>query len=184
MQKLTLYSLLYGIHSIAPGTPIIPRIPKNTIEGEDTSIPRICTSSSLDGCLTGIGPSHIGLNALQEKIDSGNPSMESISFPFTLLCFQIERKDPALLLPEKVAQYVPDALWSSEHWITRPITPLWTCTQWLVDGTVNEDWLPYRGVKHKYLTISDSCWVETPCCPNPQFKKAILKAAKEYLLQN
>lgn len=184
MKKVTLYRLLYGIHDICPDAPILPCVPKNTMEGEDISIPRICTSSSLDGCLTGIGPSHIGLSALQEEINSGHPSIASMSFPFTVICFQIDRGDPALLSPIKISKYVPDALWAEEHWITHPIAPVYTSTQWLIGGTVNEDWLPFRGIQHRYLTISDSCWSKTPCCPDPQFKKAILKAANEYLLQN
>ena len=48
------YHVIWGSHSLDLIKPISPRVPNNTMYGEDKSIGRICVSTSLDDCLTGL----------------------------------------------------------------------------------------------------------------------------------
>jgi hypothetical protein len=184
----TLYRLLWGHHSINPAEQILPAVPRNRMSAEDHTIQRICTSTSLDGCLTGIGPTHIGLNYLQEMIKQEKEDREEWSktatFPFTVIRFQVSRKDPDVLLPGKVFKYVPDAFESGECWILKPIAPTEVKYLWLIDGEIVESDLPVNGCKYRYLEIHNSVWSETPKTPNPDFMKGVVAAAREWLEQN
>lgn len=180
-ENYKLYRLIYGTRNIDPDALVYPKIPLNRMDGEDNAIPRICTSTSLDGCLTGVGPSHIGLHSLQENlIDHDGFDADSLLFPFTVLQFEMSRNDPALMRTGKVAKYVPDAWMSEECWITKPVFPTSVRHLWLTGGVVEETAivLGEEHRKYKYLMVSDSKWSHEPCAPESDFKLAIVNAAK------
>lgn len=154
------------------------------MDGENQQIARICTSSSLDGCLTGIGPTHIGLNYLSDMLGHETTEPKDVIFPFTVLEFGVQRGDPSVMLPGKVARYVPDAFLSDECWITEPSYPSAVERLWLTDGTIVETGLLLNGKKYRYLCLEDSVWSHTPQPARKAFAKEILAAAHEWLQQN
>lgn len=180
-KQMELYRLLWGTRIVDLVHPIWPEVPRNTMASEDQSQKRICTSTSLDGCLTGIGPSHIGLNSLKDQLACGGIDTNDVRFPFTALVFQVDRHSPEVMLPGKVAQFVPDAFHSGECWITLPTVPVASAHIWLLSADIEQIDLLVNGQLHPYLMISNSCWSSEPENPAPAFRDAIISAARRYL---
>ena len=84
-----LYHLIWGHPSVAQNKTIEPRIPKNIMETENNTIQRICVAPTVDDCLTGIGPSNIGVNFLMEELHKGcnTVAYNNILLPFTIVRF-------------------------------------------------------------------------------------------------
>lgn len=188
-NNLTLYSLIWEHQDINVNDYIYPRVPENTLSTEDKTIPRICTSESIDGCLTGIGVSHIGINGLKELIDQGKEPKDinlfNILFPFTIVKFNINKKSPDVLLSGKVIEYgVDDAFHSGETWITQPTKPCEISHKWLVNGDVEKTFLLHNGFKHLFYTISNSQWSDEKRTPNKTFLKNILQVTKEWMIDD
>lgn len=83
----------------------VPRVPETLSEelGEDRNIPRICLSSSIEGCLQAIEASC------------------RIGMPMMVYTVDVDAADPALIIPEIVRKKVPDALENQEYWYTEPL---------------------------------------------------------------
>lgn len=159
-EVLELYRLIPGHVDIGFADWIYPCIPKSRLDGEDGLIPRICVADTLDGCLTSMGFAHMCteeiLRAIQheqglyDNLEREGPLWNSLwkrlRFPFTLLTFKIDREDPALRYPQELTDLVPDAAWTGEHWITRPII--------LFD--IEHIWLFNARTKEKIVTTHDN----------------------------
>lgn len=167
---------------------IYPRIPVNVIEGEDKSVPRICTSTSLDGCLTGIGPNVIGINCLLDIMDQNKSFKLSkpvdIVLPFTVIKFEVNKNSPDVWLSGKVAKHgVVDAFYSDECWITKPTVPCEVMHLWLTDGKVINHNLLFNGEKYLYSLISNSQWSNKEQPVNTEFLFEIFDNTKAWLKQ-
>ena len=187
-NNLTLYSLIWGFQDIDENTLIYPRIPENTLSTEDKTIPRICTSKFIDGCLTGIGVSHLGLNGLKKLIDQRNEpevvNPYNLLLPFTILEFNVDKYSPDVWLPGKVSKYgVDDAFHSGDIWITQPVKPCEVSHKWLVDGDIEKTCLLHNGSKQIYYTVSNSQWSEVKRTPSKIFLRNILDVTKEWIIQ-
>ena len=82
---------------------LIPRIPNNTLDDENKDIPRICLSTSIEGCF-------ISLQYITDK-------------PFILYELDIDENDKALLNSKYLYDnnLVMDALETNEYWYLNPI---------------------------------------------------------------
>lgn len=82
---------------------LIPRIPNNTLDDENKDIPRICLSTSIEGCF-------IALQYITDK-------------PFILYELDIDENDKALLSSKYLYDnnLVMDALETNEYWYLKPI---------------------------------------------------------------
>ena len=97
MKPVNLYRLIYGHVPISTADTVEPVIPQNRLPTENSLLPRICVSKTLDGCLTAIGPSIIGIRTLLNQFPSKEgttPSLRNnkeakLMFPFTILRFDI-----------------------------------------------------------------------------------------------
>lgn len=189
---MILYRLVVGHITLAPNELIKPCIPRNRLEGENDTIPRICVSRTLDGCLTAIGPAAIGLDALRKALSGINQDtgpehrtriIEQLTFPYTILLFDIPDDAPYLVKTARVAEYVADAWWTQECWLTKDCQPACISHEWLINGTVGTDYLLCNGKKGTYCYIEGSVWSHTPKQVNSQFKSKIIMAAKNFLNQ-
>jgi hypothetical protein len=91
----------------------VPRIPEHRYVGEDDTIPRICFSDSILGCIKAIPDSYDGIyNRLCLQEERGIPALFSV--------YSIDEgrlpKD-IIRTPEQLQHLVPDALQTSEYWI-------------------------------------------------------------------
>lgn len=189
---MILYRLVAGHITLAPNELIKPCIPRNRLEGENDTIPRICVSRTLDGCLTAIGPAAIGLDALRKALSDLKQDMEpeqqmqiieQLTFPYTILLFDVPDDALYLVKTARVAEYVADAWWTQECWLMEDCRPVYVSHEWLVNGTVGTDYLLCNGKKGTYCYIEGSVWSHTPKQVNSQFKSKIIMAAKNFLNQ-
>lgn len=104
MQIVKLYHISYDI-SEPLDKEFIPKIPHNTVSGEDESIPRICFSDSIEGCI----------NAAEDLLV--NYERENIA---TIIVWEKEFLLPNDKLIEWQKLYednlVPDAIVTHEYW--------------------------------------------------------------------
>lgn len=107
MTRLLLWHTSFDIEPPFTRT-FVPRIPQNTLPGENANIPRICFAPSIEDCLNAMG---------ERFIEDGKPGTPFLAFPFF-----VQRTDPALRTAQKIARWVPDAEWTNEHWYLRPLT--------------------------------------------------------------
>ncbi len=180
-KEIILYRLIYGHHAINVNEPLQPVVPSNHLDDENTSFPRLCTSTSLDGCLTSLGPHSIGIEYLQSKSSRPGADIRNVTLPYTLLRFQLDCNNPKLLLPNEVAKYVADAIHTQEHWIIKPICPCEVSHVWLVGGRVTDSSLLLQGIKFSYYIISDTEWSNSIQTVNPEFEKQIFSVTKKWL---
>lgn len=186
IKKINLYHLIWGGYAIDCNEPILPRVPVHTIKGEDTEIKRICTAPSLDECLTGLGPTFLGLSFLKELklYNKSELDLSKITLPFTVVKFCVDEKDSDVWLPDKVINYVPDAWMTQECWLLRPTMPSEAERLWLVNGKIYEEVLTYEGEKYIYYIIVDSEWSKEERKPDEKFLKDIFKVTRKWLKQD
>lgn len=193
---MELYRLIPGHIDIGFTEWIYPHIPKNRLNGEDGSIPRICVADTLDGCLTSMGFAHTCIEEIQrvmlhEQELCDNPKHEAplwtslwkrLRFPFTLLTFEIDQGDPALRYPDELTDLVPDASWTGEHWITRPTLPFNIEHVWLYDAKTEEAMVATQdGLYGSILFVSDSKWSNEEETITSSFAKEIKYVAMQEL---
>lgn len=129
ISPIRLKHVSYYTHE--PITSFVPRIPKNRASSENDTIPRICVSTSLSGCLVA-HPSVVyrfvdlaeedpyelmgQLHVLPEHGISG--------MLFRVYHFEVSEKD--VFTPEHLKErgYVGDALLTREHWIMQESEPV------------------------------------------------------------
>lgn len=111
-----------------------PRIPLNRADGEDKTIPRICTSTSIEGCIIG-QPSILYEFHDYPQWEGMCPYQHMSSLHYLLVHgksgllmrvyhFEVSAEDingPTYL---KERHYVPDALETQEHWLLADATPV------------------------------------------------------------
>ena len=84
----------------------IPRVPKQVCPNEDSTTPRICVAPDI-------------LSAIQAMPQGGTVTynMARIGVPIIIHAYYIE--SDAILIPEQIADKVPDAVATGEMWITQ-----------------------------------------------------------------
>ena len=91
-----------------------PKVPRGkcVIVNENVTIPRICLSNSLEGCLTGVPWG--GYNLIT---DSPLNSDQIITFARIYEFDETKIEEQNILFPHEVQKYVLDAEISGEHWV-------------------------------------------------------------------
>lgn len=150
-------------------TKFIPRVPKGRLDsvGEDTLIPRICLSDSIEGCLTGVPWG--GYNLIKDP-PYGEAGLAAI---FRLYEFDKSKiKKENLLNPQQIKKYVPDSEVSREHWvINQEIVPEKSYIVMLKDFYIEPVIIQYKDTKYRMYKII-----------KPKYE--ILKKEEEDLLVN
>lgn len=107
---------------------IYPKIPETAGDFEDKTIPRICVTPTIEGCLTGI--KLIGRLRRCLAANEDAKSYETLGlevYPVIILEFDIP--DRYLYKPSK--SQVPDIDITDEYWITRPVKATRVVVKWL-----------------------------------------------------
>lgn len=178
---MTLYHLIQGELDCAAIAEMQPKVPANTVDGEDKSLPRICMAKSLTECLTGIGVNIVGLKALRDQLVNSKPSLNTLAFPFVVCTFEVEETDDKLLVPQQIRQYVPDAHITGEHWYTAAIQPIKVEQMWLIDGSVYSERVTINNEQVRYAMFHGSKWSRTPQAAAKNFRNWILDITKQWL---
>lgn len=126
-----------------------PRIPSDRFEGEEDSTPRICVSSSIEGCLTA---APFGGSKLHENLYLPSNSNRLVRI-YEFNTESIEENN--IIKPEHLYQndIVRDAEITGEHWITVPIKPSKT---YLIKLTKFYDDYCEDNVAYKYVNKYES----------------------------
>ena len=148
------------------GKPARPVIPENRLTDENETIPRICVSSSLDGCLTSIGGLHI-----VSALDTGVSCVR-----FSVMTFDGEAVGKRHLVPSVRLYrlgYVWDAIDTDEFWITAPCVPESVSAMYLTDFHLRKDHcVVYKGEKLRLYMIERSVWTHSPEAAQKNANKA------------
>lgn len=185
---------MYAYHLI-PYTSRAPhdielRVPKNRFDGEEDSLPRICVSKSLDGCLTSIGPHNVYLPYLQDKCKRGQTGTETgqehIRFPFILRTYKIRFLDALLGRfwdTSILSKFVPDAAISQECWIVKPMRPESIQVIWLEDAKIQMQDLELDGELCDYPVFCGSKWSDTVVEPTEELESELRRLTKRVIKQ-
>ena len=105
-----------------------PSVPDNRVNGEDNETFRICTSTSIQNCLTSLGPNCIAAWQLIEN-DMTIKNFENIKWkPLKIIVMQFDTRN----IPKEhiINSYdlfrrglVPDAYITKEYWLLEPQHP-------------------------------------------------------------
>lgn len=165
-------------------------IPKQRINGEDNTLPRICVSKSLDGCLTSIGPHNVRIPFLQDTLDDKGlqhgAGLDNLKFPFILHTYNIHPSDIVLGRfwdTAKVAKHVPDAMLSQECWIVKPIQPESIRMVWLKDSWLHMEDLELDGELCDYVVFENSKWSDKEILPERELKAHLFRLTERVLMQ-
>lgn len=166
------------------------RVPKQRIDGEEATLPRICVSKSLDGCLTSIGPHNICIPFLQDMLEDGGlqrgVGLDKLKFPFVLHTYKISPIDfvrGRIWDTPKVAKHVPDAKLSQECWIVKLMQPESVRTVWLRDSWMYMGDLELDGELCDYLVFENSKWSDTEVLPERELKGRLFRLTERVLAQ-
>lgn len=85
-----------------------PQVPVSTMLGEDKVTPRVCFASSVEGCITAIPGD-------RRRVHFGEDAVIAV-FPL-----RVALDDPALITPDDLKDFVPDAEFTREYWYTEPV---------------------------------------------------------------
>lgn len=93
----------------------VPRIPKERLPKENSTIKRICMSSSLEGCLSAVPWGQDAVDAIDEYG----------TMLYRVHLFKIDKNDKNLITPQQLKEnkYVPDAMTNQEYWYMQEIVP-------------------------------------------------------------
>lgn len=106
----------------------VPRIPRNRMEGENDSLPRICVSDNLNGCFTATSNPSYEMYSYQRE--SSHCPYQQMSHMDILLeknqsgqmyrVYHFDMDETEVVTPKELHEkgWVPDALETNEHWIT------------------------------------------------------------------
>lgn len=129
MSTKRLFHLSYGLRRIEQ---FIPRVPRDRLDEEDATTPRICLTAGIDDCLSASPmTSEIfdedGSIACHEishyRYDRDEHDTE-FGVPFVLYVFDVPVD--AVRFPTDLVDLVPDALDNQEYWAMCPLTPVAT----------------------------------------------------------
>lgn len=183
---MILYRLIFGHIPLTTTSLIEPVIPKNRFDSEDARIPRICTSTSLDGCLTSLGPATIGLDVLLRSLEHDPVETEvsdGLCFPFTILTFHVPKDASYLVSTSEVAHHVPDAWLTKECWLTKSCTPNSVSHLWLKNGKIEKTHLYFQNQEYVYFRFDESIWYSQKVLANTEFQEKILFITDQVLKQ-
>ena len=177
-NPIVLYRLVAS-HEYDEESICAPRIPEG-LEGEDETIPRICTALTTEGCLMSLGVPYIGAKALNVSVQQyqlmhpGEPlDMEKIwmntRYPFTILGFVVDLDDPNILLPHQISREVPDAMHCGECWILNARQPDFAVKAWLHSATIRDVGVQLsNGVRIRMFKVEDAKWANNDGAPDLQ----------------
>ena len=120
----------------------IPRIPKQICPNEDNTTPRICAAPNV-------------LSAIQAMPQGGTVvyNMARIGVPVVIHAYYIE--SDAILMPEQIADKVPDAVATGEMWVMT--VPTAVCR---IDYKIIDPYVPMRidrnGTRERFLVWSEN----------------------------
>lgn len=186
---MELYRLIYGHKAMMSQDIVYPVIPQNRLPSEDGNIARICVSKTLDGCLTAIGPSIVGIQALLSYLSSKGETSRPLKrdgtarliFPFTVFTFNVSANCDYLIDTQNVLKFVADAQKTDECWLIKPCTPSCVSHLWLVDGAIELSFLCCNNRRYLYYQVSDSVWSECCSYATSRFSNEIIKTVERYL---
>lgn len=116
----------------------IPRVPSDIMHMENEVIPRVCLSSTIEGCLGavpwgGINLDELGRRSLTENVTYDEleitpwdkPTSDYDNIYFRVYEFDIDENDSNLMTPEEIweAGYVDDAVAHREFWYQDSCNP-------------------------------------------------------------
>lgn len=106
----------------------IPRIPRNRMNGENDSMPRICVSDNLMGCFTAMSNPSYEMYSYQresyhcpyQQMSHMDILMETNQAGQMYRVYHFDMDEPEVVTPAELHEkgWVPDALETNEHWIT------------------------------------------------------------------
>lgn len=165
-------------------------VPTHRIDGEEATLPRICVSKSLDGCLTSIGPHNICIPFLQDMLEDDGLQRgvghTELKFPYILHTFKIRLSDIILgrfWNTQKISKYVPDAKLSQECWIIKPIQPESVRIVWLKDAWMHMEDLELDGELCDYVVFENSKWSDNAVLPERRLKARLFRLTERVLMQ-
>lgn len=126
----------------------VPKIPNHTMEEEDDVNPRVCLSTSIEGCLSSVPWGGINLCDNGEMYLGFSDDDETIYF--RVYEFEIPMDEQYLVHPQELWEdgRVPDATYKEEYWLLRPIQPINTYVVALHDWQEEvRDLLSYEDVE-------------------------------------
>lgn len=180
---MLLYRVIWG-HDFGDNQFCAPRIPEGMLD-EDETIPRVCTATSIEGCLTSIGVPYIGtkaLNVAYKNYCSEYPEKEidmekiwlSTKYPMTLMAFWIfPDDDPKVMTSKQIAHVVPDAEITGECWIMKRIKPT----------SINRVWLYDAQIKDVAVTLSNGERIRMFEVSNPIFSSVECQASPKLIIE-
>lgn len=111
----------------------VPRIPRNRMEGENDSIPRICVSDNLNGCFTATSNPSYEMYSYQrenshcpyQQMSHLDILMETNQAGQMYRVYHFDMDESEVVSPGDLHEkgWVPDALETNEHWITENRKP-------------------------------------------------------------
>lgn len=133
-----------------------PTIPNNRHETENATIPRICTATSIQNCMTALGPYCIAqwfMEQHQLTIDELQANSEK---PFRFIVMKFDTRN---IPSENIVNsfelyrkgYVPDAYITKEYWLLAPYQPANICIRELDSMKLygRERIIPYQYFKRR-----------------------------------
>lgn len=139
-----------------------PSVPGNRVAGEDSDTFRICTSTSIQNCLTSLGPNCIATWQLIEN-DMTIKDFKNIKWkPLKIIVMRFDTKDiPKEQIINSFELFkrglVPDAYITKEHWLLEPCHPSRVYVRDLVSVNANGRrlLLPYEIQSKRNRTYAD-----------------------------
>lgn len=106
-------SLAVLAEQLATNRVVRPTIPKTARPDEDHTIPRISVSTSIQGCITGIGLLGMFRRCLSDNEDAMSYAVDGLEvYPVIVLTFEFDKP-----LYRPTVDQVPDVDLTDEHWI-------------------------------------------------------------------
>lgn len=137
-----------------------PRIPPKATEKEDVTIPRICVSTSIEGCLSAMPDGGASLGVF-------NRNFHGIYKLFRIDTYALDLVDHTISSQELVEKgYVVDAVITEEYWITKGFTVTESAISYIsvtyFDREIQEGYYRIIDLEYTDLKQTDSLtmWVD------------------------
>lgn len=136
-----------------------PRIPHSTMSVEDTTISRICVSTSIEDCLNGIQYFSILRESLFLSPEDNYSFIENINR--IVKVYEFEYCKDNLKIPNEISDLVPDSIQTNEYWILEDLKPInsyiinITDIKTEFDCKSNYELYKITNIKYDIVSISD-----------------------------
>lgn len=136
-----------------------PRIPHSTMSVEDTTISRICVSTSIEDCLNGIQYFSILRESLFLSPEDNYSFIENINR--IVKVYEFEYCKDNLKIPNEISDLVPDSIQTNEYWILEDLKPtnsyIISITDIKNEFDCKSNYEPYKitNIKYDIVSISD-----------------------------